>query len=124
MEAGKLTWAAGVLLGYCIACALVVAAVHLDFGMPTHLGELGLLFLLVAMFSLPGFLLFRLVFWLAGTKHWLAFAVAGAMNGYFALSLFLGHFDLNPAFILFGLLGGVICWASEIIIAGSIPVRG
>jgi hypothetical protein len=124
LEVGKLTWAVGVLSGFCISCALVVATFHLDFGMPTHWGEMGLLFLLTAMFSLPGFLLFRLVFWLAGIKQWFAFALAGAMNGYFALSLFLGHFDLNPVFVLLGLLGGVICWVSEVGIAGSIAVRG
>ena len=102
---------------------MVVAIVHWDSGMPSHVGELGLFWLLTVMMSLPGFLLFRMVFWMAGIKRWFAFALAGSINGVLALWFFTGYFRLHTEFAFIGLVGGLICWAFEVIIAGRIAVR-
>jgi hypothetical protein len=123
VELGKLKWAVGILFGYVVACAMVVAVVHMGSGMPSHLGALGLFWLLVAMFSLPGFLFLRLVFWVTGIKRWFAFALAGSMNGILALWYFTGYFRLHPDFAFIGLLGGLISWAVELAFAGRIAVR-
>jgi len=76
---------------------------------------------MVLLFAAPGFLLLRFALHRLRRFDPVSFALAGAINGYGAVSLVFGADTLevylkyppDPAFAAAGAVGGVVCWLVE-----------
>jgi len=76
---------------------------------------------MVLLFAAPGFLLLRFALHRLRRFDPVSFALAGAVNGYGAVSLVFGADTLelylkyppDPAFAVSGAAGGVVCWLIE-----------
>jgi hypothetical protein len=119
----KWRWIAAVLLGYALACAAVVVIHQGAAQWPFTWVALSNGWLLTATMSGPGFVVLRGLLWAMRTVHWFSFAVAGALNGVAALSIFGGKLMPNVWFAAMGLVVGLIYWAVERKIARTIVVR-
>jgi hypothetical protein len=106
--------AAHIFLGFLVACAVAAIAftIHSVIFMiassqsaKQELSELllgtigvsGMLFMLICVVALPGFVLMRLILWIFKRTDWLSFAIVGALNGLLVASFFgqTGEFSIE-----------------------------